>query len=243
MVEIPGDEFTFKVAGNAMEGGNQAGVDIAYPWEEAPRRFHERAMTIKRFFMDRTPVTNKQFKAFLDASNYRPRDSANFLKDWKDGTYPQGSADRPVTWVSIEDARAYANWAGKRLPNEWEWQYAAQGTDGRLYPWGNDWRPDAVPAPNKSRVFAPPAPAGAHPAGIGPHGVLDMVGNVWQWTNEFSDEHTRTAVIRGGSSYQPQALWYFPQALRNDQHGRLLLMSPGRDRSGTIGFRCVADAT
>ena len=243
MVEIPGGEFTFKVSSKAMEGANQAGIDVAYPWEDAPRRFHERAMTIKRFFMDRTPVTNKQFKAFLDASNYRPKDSANFLKDWKDGNYPQGAADRPVTWVSIEDARAYATWAGKRLPNEWEWQYAAQGTDGRLYPWGNDWRPDAVPTPNMSRVFAPPAPVGAHPAGIGAHGVLDMVGNVWQWTNEFSDEHTRSAIIRGGSSYQPQALWYFPQTPRNDQHSKLLLMSPGRDRSGTIGFRCAADAT
>ena len=59
------------------------------------------------------------------------KDDLNFLRDWKDGTYPDGWANKPVTWVSQEDARAYAAWAGKRLPHEWEWQYAAQGSDGR----------------------------------------------------------------------------------------------------------------
>ena len=73
----------------------------------------------------------------------------NFLRDWKNGNYPSGWDNKPVTWVSLEDARAYATWAGKRLPHEWEWQYAAQGTDGRMYPWGNDWDAAAVPAPDK----------------------------------------------------------------------------------------------
>jgi formylglycine-generating enzyme required for sulfatase activity len=70
-----------------------------------------------------------------------------------------------------------------------------------------------------------------------------MIGNVWQWTDEYVDEHTRAAILRGGSYYQPQgAIWYFPQAYRNDQHGKLLLMAPGKDRAGTVGFRCVVDA-
>ena len=76
-------------------------------------------------------MTNAEFKQFVDATQYRPKDRGNFLRDWKDGTYPAGWDDKPVTWVSLEDARAYAKWAGKRLPHEWEWQYAAQGTDGR----------------------------------------------------------------------------------------------------------------
>ena len=70
-----------------------------------------------------------------------------------------------------------------------------------------------------------------------------MVGNVWQWTDEYQDERTRAAVLRGGSYYKPQgSRWYFPQAYELHQHGKLLLMAPGKDRSGTVGFRCVMDA-
>jgi len=70
-----------------------------------------------------------------------------------------------------------------------------------------------------------------------------MYSNVWQWTDEFVDEHTRAAIVRGGSYYQPQgSFWYFPQAYPNDEHGKLLLMAPGMDRSATVGFRCVKDA-
>jgi len=151
-----------------------------------------------------------------------------------------------VTWVSIEDAKAYASWAGKRLPHEWEWQYAAQGTDvdNHLYPWGNDWNPNAVPVVQKSRTLAvPPDNVDSHPNGASPFGILDMVGNVWQWTDEFVDEHTRAAIVRGGNYYQPQSsFWYFPQAYKNNEHGKYLLMAPSYDRSATIGFRCVKDA-
>ena len=77
------------------------------------------------------------------------------------------------------------------LPHEWEWQYAAQGTDGRLYPWGNEWNAAAVPVPDKGRTMRGPDAVDAHPQGASPFGVMDMVGNVWQWTDEFIDEHTR----------------------------------------------------
>jgi len=242
MVAIPGARFDFKVRGVEVEGDNQVGIDIAYSWEPTPRRFHDHMMDIHTFFIDRTPVTNRQFKAFLN-TGYSPRDAANFLKDWQAGAYPVGWDERPVTWVSLEDARAYCAWAGGRLPHEWEWQYAAQGTDGRAYPWGEAWQPDAVPTPDTGRVLTPPEPVGTHPAGASPFGVLDLVGTVWQWTDEVEDTHTRAAVLRGGSFYQPQgSIWYFPQAYRNDEHGKLLLMAPGRDRSGAIGFRCAADA-
>ena len=165
------------------------------------------------------------------------------MKDWKEGTYPGGWANKPVTWVSLEDARAYAAWAGKRLPHEWEWQYAAQGPDGQVYPWGNSWKPEAVPISDQDRSLHGPDDVDAHPTGISGFGVMDMVGNVWQWTDEYVDEHTRSAVLRGGSYYQPQgSKWYFPQAYRNDQHGKLLLMAPSIDRAGTLGFRCVSDS-
>jgi formylglycine-generating enzyme required for sulfatase activity len=279
MIHIDGATFDFKVEGIEIEGTDDIGVDVQYPWEDTPRRFHEHTLQIRPFYIDKYPVTNADFKKFLDATHYQPKDGLNFLKDWKDGRYPEGAASMPVTWVSIEDARAYAKWAGKRLPHEWEWQYAAQGSDHRLYPWGNcDWLPRAprggaptsiasagvspppsvpvspcnwgadfrdapAPFPDRGRVMLAASNVDAHPNGASPFGVMDMVGNVWQWTDEYIDEHTRAAILRGGSHYRPLgSIWYFPQAYKNDEHGKLLLMAPSYDRSGAVGFRCVKDA-
>jgi len=243
MISIPAGEFRFRVEGIEIEGMDDIGVDAQYPWEESPRRFHDHPMHVKSFWIDKYPVTNAQYKKFLEATHYHPQDDLNFLRDWKDGNYPSGWENKPVTWVSLEDARAYASWAGKRLPHEWEWQYAAQSNDGRSYPWGNEWQAYAVPAQDKNRSMRGPDAVDAHPQGASPFGVMDMVGNVWQWTEEFQDEHTRAGILRGGSYYQPQgSIWYFPQAYKLNQHGKLLLMAPSIDRSGAVGFRCVQEA-
>jgi iron(II)-dependent oxidoreductase len=243
MVKIPEADFLFDVKGIEIEGFNDIGVDLQFPWEDSPRRYHQHTLHVKSFWIDKFPVTNAEFKKFLDATNYRPKDDLDYLHDWKNGTYPDGWANKPVTWVSLEDARAYAAWAGKRLPHEWEWQYAAQGTDGRLYPWGNDWDASAVPVPDKSRRMRGPDAVDSHPKGASPFGVMDLVGNVWQWTDEFTDEHTRAGILRGGSYYQPQgSIWYFPQAYKLNEHGKLLLMAPSMDRSAALGFRLVQDA-
>ena len=262
MIKIPGGDFLFRVRGIEIEGSDDIGLDVQYSWENSARRYHEHKMQINTFYIDKFPVTNAEFKKFLNASHYHPKDDLNFLRDWKDGNFPDGWASKPVTWVSIEDARAYAKWAAKRLPHEWEWQYAAQGKNGNLYPWGNSPAAAAIsvltPSPNPATPTAeqtalvpaayqgrtPPGPdnVDAHPAGASPFGVMDMVGNVWQWTDEYVDEHTRAGILRGGSYFQPQgSIWYFPQAYRNDEHGKLLLMAPSYDRSGTLGFRCVVD--
>lgn len=242
MLRVPAGEFDFRVTGIEIEGSNWVGLDVQYPWEDAPRRGHHQRLSMKSFYIDRYPVTNADFKKFLDATQYHPQDGHNYLRDWRNATYPEGWANKPVTWVSLEDARAYAAWAGKRLPHEWEWQYAAQGSDGRLYPWGNSWNEQAVPTPHKGRDLPPPADVDAHPAGASPFGVMDLTGNVWQWTDEFVDEHTRAAILRGGSFYQPQGSnWYFPQAYKLNEHGKYLLMAPAKDRAGTLGFRCVMD--
>jgi formylglycine-generating enzyme required for sulfatase activity len=241
MVLIPGGTFDFKVEGVMIE--KSEGVDVQYPWEDKPRLKHRHRIELKSFYIDKTPVTCAQFKRFLDATHYRPKDAHNFLRPWHGGNLPAGWAKKPVTWVSLEDARAYARWAGKRLPHEWEWQYAAQGHDGRLYPWGNDKDDRRVPAFEQGRKQRPPTDVDAYPQGASPFGVLDLVGNVWQWTDEFRDEHTRAAILKGGSYYRPSAsMWYFPQARQLDQHGKYLLMAPCLDRSATIGFRCVVDA-
>ena len=243
MVAIPAATFDFVVGGVEIEGQSWEGNDVQYPWETSARRNHRHRMDIQAFLIDRTPVTNAQFKSFLDDSGWKPSDSHNFLRHWRDGVPLPGEENKPVVWVALEDARAYAAWAGKRLPHEWEWQYAAQGTDGRRYPWGNDADPSRMPATNRGRTLRASDDVDAHPDGASPFGVLDLVGNVWQWTDEYVDEHTRAAVLRGGSSYLPQTShWYFPQTHRLDQHGKYLLMSPCKDRSACVGFRCVVDA-
>jgi formylglycine-generating enzyme required for sulfatase activity len=243
MVEIPANQaYSFVVSGVEIEGGNDAGVDVQYPWEDSPRRHHRHVLNVPAFYLDKYPVTNRRFKAFLDATHYHPGDDHNFLKDWKNGSYPSGWENKPVTWVSLEDARAYAAWAGKRLPHEWEWQYAAQGTDGRQYPWGNEWDASRMPVQEHGHDLPAPDDVNAHPSGASPFGVEDLTGNVWQWTEEFADEHTRTAILRGGSSYRPSGSdWYFPYAYKLNEHGKYLLMAPSKDRAGTLGFRCAKD--
>jgi gamma-glutamyl hercynylcysteine S-oxide synthase len=242
MLLIPAADFVFRVVGIEIEGMNDEGVDVQYPWETSARRYHAQKMHIPQFRIDRYPVSNAEFKEFLAATSYHPADDHNFLRDWKDGAFPAGWGGKPVTWVSLEDARAYAKWAGKRLPHEWEWQYAAQGQDNHVYPWGDSWNPAAVPVPEKGRQMMPPDDSDAHPAGASLFGVMDLVGNVWQWTDEYCDAHTCAAILRGGSRYQPQgSRWYFPQAYRLSEHGKYLLMAPSLDRAATVGFRCVQD--
>ena len=199
-------------------------------------------MDINSFYIDKYPVTNKQFKQFVNKTKYHPADDHNFLKDWKNGSYPSGTADHPVTWVSLEDARAYAKWADKRLPHEWEWQYAAQGTDGRLYPWGNQKDSTRFPAADTSRAMRTRTDVNAYPNGASTFGVVDMVGNIWQWTDEYADLHSRAAILKGSSYFHAQtSSWYFPPALELNKYGKYLLMGPGIDRAATIGFRCVMD--
>ena len=242
MVAVPAGHYDFSVSGIEIEGENKDGVDVQYPWEDSPRRQHHHAMDIARFYLDKYPVTNARFAEFLQASHFQPKDDHNFLRDWKNGRFPDGWANKPVTWVSLEDARAYASWAGKRLPHEWEWQYAAQGLDGRRYPWGNDASESAVPTPQTGRVLNGPSEVSAHPAGASPFGVMDMIGNIFEWTDEYVDDHTRAAILRGDGYYHPQgAMWYFPHPQRLSEHAKYLLMAPGKDRSGTLGFRCAAD--
>ena len=92
-------------------------------------------------------------------------------------------------------------------------------------------------------VLRPPTDVDAFPKGASPFGVMDLVGNVWQWTDEYLDEHSRGGILRGGSYFKPQGSnWYFPNKIELNTHGKLLLMAPSKDRAATLGFRCVVDA-
>lgn len=228
---------------------------MQYPWEDHPQREHARDMEVGPFYIDKYPVTCANYSAYLAATQFRPADTHNWLKNWNGSSAPPAAiADVPVTYVSLKEARAYCAWAhgGSRLPHSWEWQYAAQGTDGRTYPWGSDDDQKRYPVLSTANVFPGPEPVAAHaPDGDSPFGVSDMAGNVWQYTDEFRDAHTAAVVVRGGSNYRPKGSgWYFPhggpgqhdQLLPIDRHNKYFLMDDRYERCGTIGFRCVVDA-
>lgn len=231
MVEIPSGRFTFKAVRSFLSP-NEA---VPYPGDSVSRE-----LAMARMFMDRYPVTNREFQTFLRQSRYRPKDTTNFLRHWVKGAPPTGREDHPVVYVDITDANAYAAWAGKRLPTDTEWQYAAQGTDGRKYPWGN--RYDSTRC---NHHLGHTTPVSMFPEGRSPFGVEDMIGNVWQITNDVYDNGTfYFGMLRGGSYYNPTASWWYipggPQPADNPQI--LLMVAPGFDRSATVGFRCAADA-
>lgn len=200
----------------------------------------DREVRLQPYAIDLTPVTNAQYAEFLKRTGYTPREKTNFLKHWHNGQLPPGLEDHPVIYVDLEDARAYARWAGKRLPTEEEWQYAAQGGDGRSYPWGNEWEDGRC---NDGRPVGTTAVT-AFPRGRSPFGCYDMCGNTWEWTESArSDGRTRFCILKGGSYYKAKGSdWYAdggPQPC--DFAAKFLLMWPGLDRCATIGFRCVAD--
>ncbi len=207
---------------------------IPYPDIQEPIR-----MEMDAFYMDKYPVTNQDFSEFLQQTKYAPSNAVNFLRHWQDGKIPTGLENHPVVYVSLEDAGAYCTWAGKRLPTEAEWQYAAQGNDDRNWPWGNEF--DSTRCNNATGHTTA---VDEFPKGKSPFGVMDMCGNVWQYTNDVYDNGTYYYVImKGGSHYKPTSSWWYvkggPQP--NYWHQLLLLVAPSFDRNATVGFRCVKD--
>ncbi len=227
MVEIPAGMFTYQV--------EKKDSFIQYPDFSEPR-----TIAMNSFFMDKYPVTNEDFFRFIQATNYRPADTLNFLKHWENGRYKKGAANYPVVNVSLEDANAYARWCGKRLPADIEWAYAAQGTDGRKWPWGAEFDSTRCNVRRDSLMQVD-----EFPSGESPFGVADLVGNVWQLTDDVYDNGSYYFIImRGGSYYHPTSSWWYvkggPQPL--NQHQMLLRVSPGFERNATVGFRCVMDS-
>lgn len=149
MVLVPGTDFSFDVMTNENF--------IPYP------EISGTVFSIDSFLIDRYPVTNAQYYEFLVNSGYRPSDTTRYLRHWQSGKFKQGQDKYPVVFVSYEDMRAYATWAGKRLPTEAEWQLAAQGTDNRKWPWGNDFHGTYC-----NNAFDKQTPVDAFPKGASP---------------------------------------------------------------------------
>lgn len=219
MVLVPAGAFRMGIPTQAMTG----------PFDDL---HGERSATTNAFWIDKYEVTNAMFKEFLDATGYRPKKPDRFLRHWRDGAIPDGAENKPVRYVSAEDAEAYATWMKKRLPTQEEWEKAARGTDGRTYPWG------ITPDPQGSRhVFLgvnvsqdQPVDADSFAEGASPYGVLNMEGNILEWTTSRARcVHPRARefdlIVRRGASPPSVSMLLCPDSRYPD-----------------VGFRCVADA-
>eukprot|EP01084_Bolivina_argentea_P290186 498394_1 len=251
MVTIPKGVFHLINKGVEIEGKYGSGVDVQYPWEQQPGRDHNHVMNMDKIYMDRYPVTCSEYNKYLESSNYQPKDRYNYLKNWDYNnvtnkyTIPTGYDNKPVTYVSLNEARLFCAANGKRLPHSYEWQYAGQGNTSNIYPWGNT-QGMGINFPKTQHGRTIPGPADVDefsPKSDSVFGVADMIGNVWQYTDEFTDPHTRAVVVMGSSNYRPSGSnWYFPVAYQLNQHNKYFLMDDSYERCGTIGFRCAADA-
>lgn len=190
------------------------------------------------FFIDITPVTNLDYAKFVQATDHRPPIT------WKTLSFPPGTGELPVTGITWQDAADYAAWAGKRLPTEAEWEKAARGTDGRVYPWGNGWDPAFANWGGNPRFQGGAAvqPVGSFPEDKSPYGCLDMAGNVKEWTASWYKPHGPTdfksedfgekfKVVRGGSFLSSDKNYL---RTTNRSHVR-------PEEAGDIGFRCAKD--
>jgi formylglycine-generating enzyme required for sulfatase activity len=235
MVLIPAGEFIMgsdevDKEAKAMQYGERR------PWyaNERPKR----RVYLKGFYIDRFEVTNAQYWEFVDAKGYRPP------LNWPGGAYQPETSHYPAIFVSWYDADSYCKWMGKRLPGEAEWEKAARGTDGRRFPWGDEFDIKKV---NTLGEYRGPTPVGEFPDGESPCGVYDMAGNVQEWTadwykpypgNDYKDKDYGEGfkVVRGGGwggvgHYAVQV--YIRTTYRN--------MAPPEGRYDDVGFRCAKD--
>ncbi|HUR10437.1 MAG TPA: SUMF1/EgtB/PvdO family nonheme iron enzyme [Flavitalea sp.] len=247
MVLIPSGRFTFRES-----HGDEF---IPYPRQDVDSTFE-----MSSFYMDKFPVTNGDFKQFIVSTKYKPFDTTNFLKHWNKGQMPPALKDFPVVYISYEDAVAYARWAGKRLPTEIEWQYAAQTPTLNEWPWvqKNQVKREEEVVTESLTVISisgidsayanlgngKPDPIGKHPKGANAYGLQDLVGSVWQLTNDlYMTGNYEYIMLKGGSYFKPSSSWWYVQGGPRELHYRqfLLRVSPGFERNATVGFRCVRD--
>lgn len=228
MILIPAGEFIM-------------GTDKRLP-DEGPRH----KVTLPAYYIDRYEVTNLQYRKF---SNETHRRSPSHFKN---RTFPPGKADHPVTYVSWEDANAYCHWAGKRLPTDEEWEKAARGSDGRMFPWGDEFEIKNANTPlrwKKLSQFGDTTPVGAFPHGASPYGLMDMSGNVWEWTaswykaypnNKVASESygERYKTLKGGSWFDCS---FYNCGISAPVFNRAFFAK--KVKNDSFGFRCAKDAT
>ena len=216
------------------------GTDNRLP-DEGPQH----TMFVKAFQIDKYEVTNLQYQKFLQASHRPPPN------DFVNGTYPEGKVDHPVVFVSWYDAQAYCQWAGKRLPTDYEWEKAARGTDGRVYPWGDTFSIDYVNSPVRwttLKLIGDTTPAGAFEKGKSVYGIYDMSGNVWEWTSSRYEPYpgnTRRSENYGGNyrTLKGGSWWdcsFYQCGISAPVYNRSFFHP--KTKNNSFGFRCAKDA-
>jgi len=195
------------------------------------------------YYMSIYPVTNDQYKEFMLANGYGSEDYwSNEGWAWKQKKQVDSpeywinpkwtKTDHPVVGVSYYEAEAYATWAGKRLPTEQEWEKAARGTEGQMYPWGDEFDGSKSNYGKYTWFTTPTTPVTNYPEGQSPYGCYGMAGNAWDWCASWYDQSNHQRVIRGGS-------WDFDLVgLRSSFRGWNIPDS----RLNFIGFRLAQDA-
>lgn len=245
MVLVPASEFIMGSNGKSEKGiPEKYGIPDKWFVDEHP----ERKVYLDSFYIDKYEVTMGEYKKFIDDTAYK------VPPDWKDNNFPKGQADYPVVLVDLYDAMAYAKWAGKRIPTEAEWEKAARGTKGRIYPWGNKFDGSKANLSLSVNKEASPKRVGSFKGGVSPYGVHDMTGNVWEWTvsyyqpypgNSFKKKSFgKTYVVARGFSWH--GLGHFPDETYHDIVSHMSRTSY-RDETlphtlnTDLGFRCVKD--
>lgn len=189
-----------------------------------------RKIYINQFYIDKYEITNAQYQRCVSAVVCKePSLITDYAKtiheDGKNWYKDKAMGDYPVVGLTWRQAVIYCRWIGEKLPTISEWEKAARGTDGRKYPWGNDWDGNRANWDEKGKLdrYKKIAPVGQFPGGASPYGVMDMAGNVWEWVDNF--------ILKGGS-------WYsYPVNLRSGDPGK----GPMVERDDDMGFRCARD--
>jgi formylglycine-generating enzyme required for sulfatase activity len=227
MVVVPAGEFIMGSDPTDGRIGFEVGVD------SIPKR----RINLGAFSIDRYEVTVGDFRKFVEKTGHA---APSLWKDYEMFGYPKPQDDHPVVDVNFFDAEAYCQSVGKRLPTETEWEKAARGTDGRIFPWGNDLDPSYVTTEDRGRRFT--TPVGSMKHDVSPYGIYDMAGNAMEWTSSLYEPYPggmrkfkadkKFRILRGGSWGMPAE----PFARTAHRHFRLAdLAQPD------FGFRCARD--